>query len=185
MRILLNILFLVTLCAAAYAAETRQLNGFILDEPLIPAGAIEKGGPPRDGIPSIDSPLFVAASEASFLDPEDRVLGITQGGKSKAYPVKILNWHEIVNDWLNQQPVVVTYCPLCGSGIAFSAMVGGRRLSFGVSGLLYNSDVLLYDRQTGSLWSQIPILASYRRKLASVACSTIRTCTSDTGTLLN
>jgi hypothetical protein len=155
MRISLNIFFLITLCAAAYSADTQRLNGFDLDEPLVPAGAIEKGGPPRDGIPSIDSPLFVAADEAGFLDPDDRILGITQGGNSKAYPVKILDRHEIVNDWLNQKPVVVTYCPLCGSGIAFSAMVEGRELTFGVSGLLYNSDVLLYDRQTGSLWSQI------------------------------
>ena len=155
MRVSLNIIFLLSLCAAAYAADAQRLNGFELDEPLIPAGAIEKGGPPRDGIPSIDSPLFVAASEATFLGPDDRVLGVTQGPKSKAYPVKILNRHEIVNDWLDEKPLVVTFCPLCGSGVAFSATVDGRELTFGVSGLLYNSDVLLYDRETGSLWSQI------------------------------
>lgn len=155
MRVSLNILFLISLCAAAYAADAQRLNGFELDEPLIPAAAIEKGGPPRDGIPSIDSPLFVSASEARFLDPDDRVLGVTQGQKSKAYPVKILNRHEIVNDWFDEKPLVVTFCPLCGSGVAFSATVDGRELTFGVSGLLYNSDVLLYDRETGSLWSQI------------------------------
>jgi hypothetical protein len=155
MRASINIFFLISLCVAVYAADAQRLNGFDLDEPLVPAGAIEKGGPPRDGIPSLDSPVFVAPDEANFLDPEDRVLGIALGGKSKAYPVKILNRHEIVNDWLNERPVVVTFCPLCGSGVAFSATVDGRELTFGVSGLLYNSDVLLYDRETGSLWSQI------------------------------
>ena len=139
----------------ASSAEARSLNGFVLDEPLVPAEAIQRGGPPRDGIPSIDSPRFVSAGDADFLDNDDRVLGLELGGHSKAYPVRILNRHEIVNDQLNGRPVVVTYCPLCGSGVAFLARVGYRTLKFGVSGLLYNSDVLLYDRQTDSLWSQI------------------------------
>jgi len=155
MRTLLNIILLIALGGAVIIAEAQRLNGFDISEPLVPAAAIKKGGPPRDGIPSIDSPLFVAVEEAGFLEPDDRVLGISHGGKSKAYPVKILNRHEIVNDWLDERPVVVTYCPLCGSGVAFSAGVDGRELTFGVSGLLYNSDVLLYDRETGSLWSQI------------------------------
>jgi len=155
MRVSLNIFFLIILCAAAYSADAQRLNGFNIDEPLVPVDEIMKGGPPRDGIPSIDSPQFVAADKAGFLDPDDRVLGITHGGRSKAYPVKILNRHEIVNDWLDERPVVVTFCPLCGSGVAFSGAVDGRELTFGVSGLLYNSDVLLYDRETGSLWSQI------------------------------
>ena len=155
MRTLLNIILLIVLGGAAIVAEAQRLNGFDINEPLIPAAAIEKGGPPRDGIPSIDSPQFVAVDKAGFLDPDDRVLGITHGGRSKAYPVKILNRHEIVNDWLDHQPVVVTFCPLCGSGVAFSAGVDGKELTFGVSGLLYNSDVLLYDRETGSLWSQL------------------------------
>lgn len=76
-------------------------------------------------------------------------------GVVKAYPIAILNWHEVVNDQFGAERVVVTFCPLCGTGMAFLATVDGRALTFGVSGLLYNSDVLLYDRQTGSLWSQI------------------------------
>jgi hypothetical protein len=155
MRLSLKIILFIALGGLAFTADAQRLNGFDIDEPLIPAEAIMKGGPPRDGIPSIDSPQFVAVDKAGFLDPDDRVLGITHGGRSKAYPVKILNRHEIVNDWLDQQPVVVTFCPLCGSGVAFSASVDGKELTFGVSGLLYNSDVLLYDRETGSLWSQI------------------------------
>jgi len=146
---------LFVLSGVAYSAEGSRLNGFQFEDPLVPADSIEKGGPPRDGIPAIHSPRFVSADDAVFLGPDDRILGVSRGGKSKAYPVRILNHHEIVNDWISEQAIVVTYCPLCGSGVAFSAHVGGTDLTFGVSGLLYNSDVLLYDRETGSLWSQI------------------------------
>jgi len=78
---------------------------------------------------------------------------------SRAYPIKILNYNEIVNDRIGEQPIVVSFCPLCGSGMIFSAELTDRVFNFGVSGLLYNSDVLLYDRQTESLWSQIKSLA--------------------------
>lgn len=130
-------------------------NGFDLSNSLVPARAIEQGGPPRDGIPAIDHPRFVAASKAHFLKPKDRVLGLNYDGMTKAYPVKILDHHEIVNDTSGREPVVISYCPLCGSGMAFSARIDSRNLDFGVSGLLYNSDVLLYDRETESLWSQL------------------------------
>jgi len=130
-------------------------NGFSLNNALIPAEEIVSGGPQRDGIPSLDDPKFVAADRAGFLKDRDRVLGISLNGIARAYPIRILNYHEIVNDVLGGKPVVITYCPLCGSGMAFAATHGGRRFEFGVSGLLYNSDVLMYDRQTGSLWSQL------------------------------
>jgi Protein of unknown function (DUF3179) len=135
-------------------ATARTLNGFDLSGALVPASAIEAGGPPRDGIPAIDQPRFVQAARAGLADA-DRILGIERNGIARAYPVRILNWHEIVNDRLGDEPIAVTYCPLCGTGIAFDARVGGQAASFGVSGLLYNSDVLLYDRRTESLWSQI------------------------------
>lgn len=135
------------------AAQTR--NGFDLRGALVPADAIQQGGPPRDGIPSIDRPRFVEAGQSGLKDG-DRVLGLARGGIVRAYPVRILNWHEVVNDRLGAEAVAVTYCPLCGTGMAFDARVGGKEpSSFGVSGLLYNSDVLLYDRGTESLWSQI------------------------------
>lgn len=136
-------------------AGTARLNGFDLSQALVPAREIHRGGPPKDGIPAIDEPRFVAAGDARFLRSDDRILGMARDGTAKAYPIKILNWHEIVNDTLAGEPVVVTWCPLCGSGMAFDARIDGRHLTFGVSGLLYNSDVLLYDRQTASLWSQI------------------------------
>ena len=130
-------------------------NGFDLQGSLVPAKEIRHGGPPRDGIPALDQPRFIPAASASYLKPDDRVLGMELNGIVKAYPIRILDWHEIANDDFNGQPVVVTYCPLCGTGMAFSAQIGESRTTFGVSGLLYNSDVLLYDRQTDSLWSQL------------------------------
>ena len=130
-------------------------NGFVLDDALIPSEQILSGGPGRDGIPSLDNPTFVDAGKASFLAPNDRVLGVEINGIRRAYPIRILNYHEIVNDLVGGKPIVITYCPLCGSGMAFSSTVDGKRLEFGVSGLLFNSDVLLYDRQSKSLWSQM------------------------------
>jgi hypothetical protein len=132
-----------------------SMNGFDLGDTSIDADEIHHGGPVKDGIPAIDKPKFLSAAEAKFLRDDDRILGLTIHGQSKAYPVRILNYHEIVNDFLADQAVVITYCPLCGSGMAFDANIKGENTTFGVSGLLYNSDVLLYDRQTQSLWSQL------------------------------
>jgi hypothetical protein len=127
----------------------------VLDDAAVPPEEILHGGPAKDGIRSLEYPAFVAADDADFLKAKDRILGIELNGLARAYPVRILNYHEIVNDAFGGSAVAVTYCPLCNSGIAFDAKIGNTRLEFGVSGLLYNSDVLLYDRQTGSLWSQI------------------------------
>src|SRR5262249_17918589 len=121
---------------------------------LVPSDQILPGGPGRDGIPAIDAPKFIPANAAK-LASEDRVLGLARNGVVKAYPVRILNWHEIVNDRFGDEPIAVTYCPLCGTGIAYLARAGRQVTTFGVSGLLYNSDLLLYDRATQSLWSQI------------------------------
>ena len=130
-------------------------NGFNLKGALIPTKNILSGGPGKDGITSIDTPHFVVAKKASFLSEDANVLGMEYKGLAKAYPINILNWHEIVNDQFNGVPVVITFCPLCGSGMAFSASIDNKAHTFGVSGLLYNSDVLLFDRQTDSLWSQL------------------------------
>ncbi len=136
-------------------AAAAPYNGFDLSNSSIPPAQIHRGGPPRDGIPAIDDPKFIAARQARRLMAQERVLGLNRNGVSKAYPIAIMNWHEIVNDEIGGEAVVVTFCPLCGTGVAFSARAGARQLNFGVSGLLYNSDVLLYDRQTESLWSQL------------------------------
>ena len=105
------------------------------------------------------APQFLPAEEVDFLSPKDRVLGIKGAHQAKAYPIAILNWHEIVNDTLDGVPVVISYCPLCGTGMGFLRRVDSHILTFGVSGLLYQSDVLMYDHQTESLWSQIAMQA--------------------------
>ena len=135
-------------------SETLQLNGFNVSNASVPLKAIERSGPPKDGIPAIDQPRFIPARQAKLAD-NDRILGVVLQGMARAYPVRILNWHEVVNDQFGDHAVVVTYCPLCGTGMAFDARLAGGSATFGVSGLLYNSDVLLYDRATQSLWSQI------------------------------
>lgn len=151
-----SLLILTLLAATLLAAKApAATNGFDLGNALVPVDEIHAGGPARDGIPSIDEPKLVAAREADFLRGGDDVLGIVLGGVARAYPIRIMNWHEIVNDDIGGTRIAVTYCPLCGTGVAFAAESGGRALSFGVSGLLYNSDMLLYDRETESLWSQI------------------------------
>ena len=146
--------FACLLSVDSFARNT--INGFDVGNASIPVDEILPGGPPRDGIPAIDNPVFMDAQKATFLSEDDRVIGIARHGITRAYPIAILNWHEIVNDRIGQESIVVTYCPLCGTGMVFAA---GSALSFGVSGLLYNSDVLMYDRQTDSLWSQLKMEA--------------------------
>lgn len=132
-----------------------RYNGFDLESLRIPKNEILHGGPPKDGIRSIDRPVFESVLDAEDIKLNDMVLGIFYQGIAKAYPLLILDRHEIVNDSLSITPVVISYCPLCRSGMAFHRKINGRVYSFGVSGLLYNSDVLMYDRETESLWSQI------------------------------
>lgn len=136
-------------------SSAQSKNGFNLENSLIPIEQILSGGPAKDGIPAIDNPRFIGVDQAGFLNDDSFVIGIKYKGLSKAYPINILNWHEIVNDTFNDVPVIITFCPLCGSGMAFIASIEDKTHTFGVSGLLYNSDVLLYDRQTQSLWSQL------------------------------
>ncbi|MEM8547268.1 MAG: DUF3179 domain-containing protein [Pseudomonadota bacterium] len=135
------------------AAQT--LNGFDVSNSTLPKGSLVSGGPPRDGIPSIDEPRYVSAGDATFMQSDDVVLGLVMGDTAIAYPRHILNWHELVNDVIGGEPVLISYCPLCGTGMAFSATVDGQALTFGVSGLLFNNDLVFYDRATESLWSQI------------------------------
>ena len=111
--------------------------------------------PARDCIPSIDQPVYVAAAEVDYLRDDDLLITITHNGITRAYPTRILDRHEIVNDMFGSDPVAITYCPLCGSGLAFDRRQQGRVLEFGVSSLLHNSDLVMYDRQTESLWQQI------------------------------
>jgi hypothetical protein len=122
----------------------------------VPLDEFVGGGPPKDGIPSIDDPKFVSVEEADgFLDPREPVAVVELGGEVRAYPIQILIWHEIVNDEIGDEPVAVTYCPLCNSTVAFSRVVDGERVEFGTTGMLRNSDLVMYDRSTESWWQQI------------------------------
>ena len=152
-----SILRLLSLCAvfALTLLTTRAASGFDTSRSTIPVDEIVSGGPPKDGIPAILAPKFVNASEASYLEAEDEVVGLVLDGVARAYPLRILNWHEAVNDHVGPFPIVVTYCPLTRSAVVYDRRVNGRTLSFGISGRLYQSNVLLYDHQTESLWSQL------------------------------
>ncbi|CAG0979942.1 hypothetical protein MYXO_01795 [Myxococcaceae bacterium] len=136
----------------ALADPTR--NGFVLAPSSMPAEEILPGGPPRDGIPALFDPPTTSAESSPFA-AEEFVIGVAIGGEARAYPLAILEWHELVNDTLAGRPILVSYCPLCGTAMVFDRRVRGGLRSFGVSGLLYLSDLLLYDRETRSLWSQV------------------------------
>lgn len=113
------------------------------------------GCPGKDCIPSIDNPVFESAQAGDeWLNPEDIVFGVSYNGITRAYPQRILNWHEIVNDRLGDTPVAITFCPLCGTAIAFERVVNGTETTFGVSGKLYNSNLVMYDRLEESYWQQ-------------------------------
>lgn len=149
------LLFFVALQAREAYYQHIGTNGFDLINPLVPKEAILQGGPPKDGIPSIDNPKFLKSAQVKQngqIKDDDRVLGIYHNGIAKAYPIAIMNWHEIVNDEFDGEMISITFCPLCGTGMAFETDDIGK---LGVSGLLYNSDMLLYDRKTESLWSQV------------------------------
>lgn len=116
---------------------------------------ILSGGPPRDGIPSIDNPQFIDQAEAAgWLAGNEPVIALEIGGDARAYPLQILTWHEIVNDVVGDVPVVVTFCPLCNSALVFDRRLDGQLFEFGTSGLLRHSDLIMYDRTTESLWQQ-------------------------------
>ena len=122
---------------------------------LIPKDEVFDGGPGKDGIPALSNPEFISAEEADFMRPDELVLGIKEGNVVKAYPHQILDWHEIINDKAGSKKIAITYCPLTGTGINWDRVINERETTFGVSGLLYNTNLIPYDRETDSYWSQI------------------------------
>lgn len=121
----------------------------------VPLDEIVSGGPPKDGIPAIDRPRFVSAREADrWLKDREPVIVVSLHGETKAYPLQILIWHEIVNDEVGGVPVTVTFCPLCNTALTFDRRVDERVLDFGTTGRLRHSDLVMYDRQTESWWQQ-------------------------------
>ncbi len=147
---------------------------------LLTLDDLELGCPGKDCIPSIDNPVFDSAQEAAeWMESDDIVFGLSYNGVTRAYPQRILNWHEIVNDQVGDTPVAITFCPLCGTAIAFERIVNGTEAEFGVSGRLYNSNLVMYDRLEESYWQQadgraiIGPAAARQEKLSRVPISTV------------
>jgi len=156
-RALLTLALPLLLMAGSATANperwAREWPNTDFSKSLVDFDEIMSGGPPKDGIPSIDDPVFEPVAEVD-LPAEEPVMGLTLEGESRAYPLRILMWHEIVNDRIGEVPVAVTFCPLCNTGLVFDRRVDGQVLEFGTTGKLRNSDLVMYDRQTESWWQQ-------------------------------
>jgi hypothetical protein len=146
--------FLADLLARIDPRFRRFIHAGVVHE--IRVEEIAWGGVVVDGIPALDNPAMISASAAAYLNPDDPVFGVEINHDARGYPLRIANWHEMVNDVVGGVPVSLAYCTLCGSGILFDGRVPGRTepFTFGSSGLLYRSNKLMYDRQTDSLWNQ-------------------------------
>lgn len=148
----LSLLIFIGACTSLGSVNTKDSQ---TKEGEVPLDEIVSGGPPRDGIPPIDKPKFVSVDKAKDFVKDD-TLGILVkvSDEQRFYPYNILTWHEIVNDEVGGKPLSITFCPLCATGIVFERQVGQRVLDFGTSGKLYQSNLVMYDRQTDTLWSQ-------------------------------
>ena len=149
--------FFLILQPAIFDLHAQQIPGFDTDtsKRSIELGELIDGGPGKDGIPSVDNPSFVSQEEASnWLEPNEPVIALEIDGAARAYPIQVLIWHEIANDVVSGVPVAVTFCPLCYSAIVFDRRIDGETHEFGVSGFLRHSDMIMYDRNTESLWQQ-------------------------------
>jgi hypothetical protein len=156
-RLALGLLLAGSLAARAQPPAT-DWNGFDVSGLDLPAAALANGGQPRDGIPALDDPKFKPASDVG-MGFEERVVGVVIGGVARAYPRSVLVWHEVVNDRIGEQPFVLVYSPLSGTVAGFDARSAAGADRFGVSGLVYNSGTLLFDRASESLWLPLEGLA--------------------------
>lgn len=161
-RLLLVALMLLVLGAAAQAQRSYDVD--ILSETFgfddnsrrsVDLVQLIQACPARDCIPSIDNPKYVSADEALHVNDDDLVITLSYNGEYFAFPTRILDRHEIVNGTFAGDALAITWCPLCGSAVGIERHVGNSETTFGVSGLLYNSDLVLYDRATETLWDQI------------------------------
>jgi hypothetical protein len=141
----------------------------------VPLSEFASGGPPRDGIPPIDRPKPTSQTEADeWISDREPVLAVEVGREVRAYPLQIMVWHEIVNDTLGGRPIAVTYCPLCNSSLVLDRRVRGRTLTFGTTGNLRNSDLVMWDRQTESWWQQLSAEAVVGELTGTAGTSTRR-----------
>jgi len=157
LSLILILLFLASCTTTTSTGNDGGIDSVDCDRSswTIPCEQVVDGGPGQDGIPSIDQPQFSPVSEIAFLDDWELVLGVKVGDQIKAYPNVILYYHEIVNDFVGDLPLALTYCPLTGSGIGWERTVNGTVTTFGVSGLIHKNNLIPYDRETNSLWSQM------------------------------
>jgi len=161
-RLLIGTLAGVMCLASSLDATGQALNRWASEWPRTDFGMhsvdlaeIVSGGPPKDGIPAILAPEFLAAGAVEGLHANEAVMTLELPGEvPRAYPLRYLIWHEIINDVIGTHPVAITWCPLCNSGIVFDRRLNGKMLSFGVSGNLRHSDMIMYDHQTESWWQQ-------------------------------
>src|SRR3990172_4124896 len=157
-----NLAYMILLASILFTYGCDELNSDSTEVPgdwLIPKDQIFDGGPGKDGIPALTNPQFASALSTSYLNNNDLVLIIKIGGEIRIYPHPILDWHEIINDDISGTKFTLTYCPLTGSGIAWNRVINGKETTFGVSGLLYNSNLIPYDRASNSNWSQMKMLS--------------------------
>ena len=159
-----KIFFLVALLLALPAAAQRSFDTDILSDTFgfdtdtkksVALADLHQGCPARDCIPSIDNPQYVVAADATHVADDDVVLALSWNGEHRAYPARILDHHEIVNDVIGGTPLAITWCPLCGSAVGVKREVAGQVTEFGVSGVLYESNLVFYDRATETLWDQV------------------------------
>lgn len=142
-----------------HSGNDDETNDALSGDWLIPVEEIMDGGTGKDGIPSIDNPEFVKSIDpaAQYLESNDLVVGIVVNGIARAYPHEVLDWHEIVNDTFDNEQISISYCPLTGTAFAWKGESNQNPTTFGVSGLLYNGNLILYDRATDSNWSQLKL----------------------------
>ena len=157
-KILFLLVFTITFASCQSDSDSDGLSNGPADPNkgwLVPLEDVLDGGVGKDGIPSIDNPQFIEVAAANYINDDELVIGVLGENSARAYPHKVLDWHEIVNDELDGVPLAMVYCPLTGTGTAWSRQLGGTITSFGVSGLLYQNNIIPYDRATDSHWSQV------------------------------
>lgn len=163
MKIFLTIISLAFFSMNCIAADKKKRIDVIKEvfkynkdsKRSIELSELSQGCPKVDCIPAIDNPQFASIDKINFIHDDDIMMTVDYNGILKSYPRKIMQTHEIVNDYFGEKPLAMSYCPLCGTSVAFVPMVDDERVEFGVSGVLHNSDLVMYDRKTKSLWGQI------------------------------
>lgn len=146
---------LIVFLSLSYGCNTTSSGGE--GAWLIPESQVKDGGPGKDGIPSVDNPRFAPVDQIGYIVDDRMVIGVKKGDEVKAYPHQIMDWHEIVNDEIGGVPLALTYCPLTNTGIGWHREVDGEVAEFGVSGLLFRNNLIPYDRNTDSKWSQMQL----------------------------